>query len=75
MSEKAKIEGDIDEYLAVFKALFEKIMKARDGTHKWSEVLKDRDQLRKVARFMYSTCTSAFIGLYKEKVNFSAGRE
>ena len=52
MSEEAKIESDIDEYLAVFERLFEKIMKAVGGTHKWSEVLKDHDQLRKVARSM-----------------------
>ena len=52
MSDTAKIEAEADGYLAVFKELFEKIMKARGGTHKWENVVKDRSQLREVARLM-----------------------
>ena len=52
MSDTAKIEAEADGYLTAFKGLFKKIMKARGGTHKWEDVVKDRSQLREVARLM-----------------------
>ena len=40
---KAKV--NIDEYLAVFRRLFEQTVKAKGGIHKWEDVFVDEKQL------------------------------
>ena len=43
-----EVKASVDEHLTVFRMLFEQTVKARDGTHRWKEVLVDHEQPEKV---------------------------
>ena len=53
MSDEVEIEAEVNEYLAVFKRLFEQMVELKGATHKWDDVTVNEEQLKEAARYLH----------------------